>query len=34
MKAAVFYGKGDIRVDEHYPMPAVGPESVLIQVKA
>ena len=34
MKAAVFYGKGDIRVDEHYPMPEVGPESVLIQVKA
>lgn len=33
MKSAVFYGKHDIRVEEH-AMPKVGPEDVLIQVKA
>ncbi len=34
MKAAVFMGKGDIRVDSAYPMPRVGDDSVLIRVKA
>jgi len=34
MKAAVFHGKGDIRVDSHYPMPTPGEDSVLIRVKA
>ena len=34
MKAAVFYGKGDIRVDNNYPMPKVGPQQVLLRVKA
>lgn len=33
MKSAVFYGKHDLRVEEH-EMPHVGPEDVLIQVKA
>ncbi len=33
MKSAVFYGKHDIRVEE-LPMPAVGPEDVLIKVRA
>lgn len=33
MKSAVFYGKHDLRVEER-EMPAVGPEDVLIQVKA
>ena len=33
MKAAVFYGKHDVRIEER-PMPQVGPEEVLIQVKA
>lgn len=33
MKSAVFYGKHDLRVEEH-EMPKVGPEDVLIQVKA
>ncbi len=33
MKSAVFYGKHDLRVEEH-EMPAVGPKDVLIQVKA
>lgn len=33
MKSAVFYGRHQLRVEE-YPMPAVGPEDVLIQVKA
>lgn len=33
MKAAVFYGKHDIRIEER-PIPKVGPEEVLIQVKA
>ena len=33
MKSAVFYGKHDLRVEEH-EMPYVGPEDVLIQVKA
>ena len=33
MKSAVFYGKHDLRIEE-YEMPVVGPEDVLIQVKA
>lgn len=33
MRSAVFYGKHDLRVEEH-EMPEVGPEDVLIQVKA
>ncbi len=33
MKSAVFYGKHDIRIQEH-EMPAVGPKDVLIRVKA
>lgn len=33
MKSAVFYGKHDLRVEEH-GMPKVGPKDVLIQVKA
>ena len=33
MKSAVFYGKHDLRVEE-YAQPEVGPEDVLIQVKA
>ena len=32
MKSAVFYGKHDLRVEES-PMPKVGPQDVLIQVK-
>ena len=34
MKAAVFHGKGDIRVDANYPMPKVGDNQVLLRVKA
>ena len=34
MKAAVFHGKGDIRVDANYPMPSVGDNQVLLRVKA
>jgi len=33
MKSAVFYGKHDLRVEEH-DLPLVGPDDVLIQVKA
>ncbi|MGN0985154.1 MAG: zinc-dependent alcohol dehydrogenase family protein [Candidatus Enterenecus sp.] len=33
MKSAVFYGKHDLRIEER-EMPAVGPQDVLIQVKA
>ena len=33
MKSAVFYGKHDLRVEDH-AMPEVGPHDVLIQVKA
>lgn len=33
MKSAVFYGKHDLRVEEH-EKPVVGPKDVLIQVKA
>ncbi|HIX14568.1 MAG TPA: zinc-dependent alcohol dehydrogenase family protein [Candidatus Hungatella pullicola] len=33
MRSAVFYGKHDLRVEEH-EMPEVGPEDVLIRVKA
>lgn len=33
MRSAVFYGKHDLRVEEH-AVPAVGPQDVLIQVKA
>lgn len=33
MRSAVFYGKHDLRVEEH-EVPAVGPHDVLIQVKA
>lgn len=33
MKSAVFYGKHDLRI-ENREMPAIGPEDVLIQVKA
>ena len=33
MRSAVFYGKHDLRVEEH-EMPKVGPKDVLIQVKA
>ena len=32
MKSAVFYGKHDLRVEDR-PMPEVGPEDVLIEVK-
>lgn len=34
MKAAVFHGKGDIRVDANYPMPKVEADKVLLRVKA
>ena len=34
MKAAVFHGKGDIRVDSDYPTPVPGDSGVLIRVKA
>ncbi len=34
MKAAVFYGKGDIRLDPDYPTPVPGDGEVLIRVKA
>ena len=34
MKAAVFHGKGDIRVDAHYPTPVPKDNEVLIRVKA
>lgn len=34
MKAAVFYGKGDIRVVQDYPMPEIGDDGVLLRVKA
>ena len=33
MRSAVFYGKHDLRVEEH-EVPAVGPHDILIQVKA
>lgn len=33
MRSAVFYGKHDLRVEEH-EMPKVGPKDILIQVKA
>ena len=33
MKSAVFYGRHDLRVEER-PIPQVGPQDVLIQVKA
>lgn len=33
MRSAVFYGKHDLRIEEH-EMPKVGPKDVLIQVKA
>ena len=33
MKSAVFYGKHELRVEEH-EMPKVGPKDVLIRVKA
>ena len=33
MRSAVFYGKHDLRVEEH-EVPAVGPHDVLIQIKA
>lgn len=33
MKSAVFYGKHDLRIEDH-EMPKVGPKDVLIQVKA
>ncbi len=34
MKAGVFYGKGDIRVRQDYPMPEIKSNEVLIHVKA
>ncbi len=34
MRAAVFYGKGDIRVENGYPVPGINPNEVLIRVKA
>lgn len=33
MKSAVFYGKHDLRVEEH-EKPVIGAKDVLIQVKA
>ena len=33
MKSAVFYGKHDLRIVDS-PMPAVGEEEVLIEIKA
>lgn len=33
MKSAVFYGKHDLRVQEH-PIPTLGPKDVLIEVRA
>ena len=33
MKSAIFYGKHDLRIEEH-ELPKVGPKDVLIQVKA
>ena len=34
MKAAVFHGKGDIRVETNYPVPEIKPGEVLVRVKA
>ncbi|MBN1316998.1 MAG: alcohol dehydrogenase catalytic domain-containing protein [Anaerolineales bacterium] len=34
MKAAVLYGRGDMRLVDNYPVPQPGPGEVLIQVKA
>lgn len=34
MKAAVFYGKGDIRVETNFPTPSIKDNEVLIRVKA
>lgn len=34
MKAAVFYGKGDIRYVSDYPTPEIGDNEVLVRVKA
>ncbi len=34
MKAAVFYGKGDIRVEAGYPVPPVKEDEVLVRVMA
>lgn len=34
MKAAVFFGKGDIRYVPDYPMPEMGEHEVLVRVKA
>ncbi len=34
MKAAVFYGKNDIRVMNDYPMPEIREDQVLVRVKA
>ena len=33
MRSAVFYGRHDLRTEEH-EMPSVGPEDVLIQIRA
>ncbi|MDD3337074.1 MAG: zinc-dependent alcohol dehydrogenase family protein [Eubacteriales bacterium] len=34
MKAAIFYGKGDIRINSNYPTPEVKDDEVLIRVMA
>ena len=34
MKAAVYYGKGDIRVESSFPSPQIGPWEVLVKVMA
>ncbi len=34
MKAAVYYGKGDIRVESSFPIPSIGPSEVLVKVMA
>ena len=33
MKSAVFYGVHDLRIEDH-PLPVLGSEDVMIQVKA
>ena len=34
MKAAIYYGKGDIRVESSFPSPQIGPWEVLVKVMA
>lgn len=34
MKALVAYGKGDYRLEENYPVPACGPDDIIIKTEA